>query len=149
MLQILTWSTYSVLTPHMCTVASTPPAVNTYLPSWLATRLTTYNRRKNVSHTCLNIGGHFDETLIHCSLAIPYRRVSARKTNSSALVMESCLYCINPTIWWHRFGSTLAQVMACCLMAPSHYLNQYWLINSKVQWQSSEGNFKWNTSANQ
>ena len=26
--------------------------------------------------------------------------------------------------WRHRSGSTLAQVMACCLMAPSHYLNQ-------------------------
>ena len=26
-------------------------------------------------------------------------------------------------IWRHRSGSTLAQVMACCLMAPSHYLN--------------------------
>ena len=32
------------------------------------------------------------------------------------------------TIWWHRTGSTLAQVMACCLMAPSHYPNQCWLI---------------------
>ena len=28
------------------------------------------------------------------------------------------------TIWRHRSGSTLAQVMACCLMAPSHCLNQ-------------------------
>ena len=27
-------------------------------------------------------------------------------------------------IYWHRSGSTLAQVMACCLTAPSHYLNQ-------------------------
>ena len=27
-------------------------------------------------------------------------------------------------IWWHRSGSAPAQVMACCLMAPSHYLNQ-------------------------
>ena len=35
-------------------------------------------------------------------------------------------------IWWHRFGSTLARVMVCCLTAPSHYLNQYWLIISKV-----------------
>ena len=26
-------------------------------------------------------------------------------------------------IWRHRSGSTLAQVMACCLTAPSHYLN--------------------------
>ena len=25
-------------------------------------------------------------------------------------------------IWWHWSGSTLAQVMACCLSAPSHYL---------------------------
>ena len=27
-------------------------------------------------------------------------------------------------IWQNRSGSTLDQVMACCLMAPSHYLNQ-------------------------
>ena len=27
-------------------------------------------------------------------------------------------------IWWHRSGSPLAQVMAWCLTAPSHYLNQ-------------------------
>ena len=31
-------------------------------------------------------------------------------------------------IWRPRTESTLAQVMACCLMAPSHYLNQCWLI---------------------
>ena len=30
-------------------------------------------------------------------------------------------------IWWHRSRSTLAQVMACCLAAPSHYLIQCWL----------------------
>ena len=34
--------------------------------------------------------------------------------------------------WRQRSGSTLAQVMACCLTAPSHYLNQSWLIISKV-----------------
>ena len=44
-------------------------------------------------------------------------------------------------IWRQRTGSTLAQVMACCLMAPSHYLNQCWLIISKVLWLSWEGNF--------
>ena len=27
---------------------------------------------------------------------------------------------------WHRSRSTSAQVMACCLMTPSHYLNQCW-----------------------
>ena len=45
----------------------------------------------------------------------------------------------------HRSESTLAQVMACCLTAPSHYLNQFWLIISKVQ--SHEGNFTRDTSA--
>ena len=49
-------------------------------------------------------------------------------------------------IWWHRSGSTLAQVMACCLMAPSHYLNQCWLIISKIQLHSSDGNFTRDTS---
>ena len=34
----------------------------------------------------------------------------------------------NDAIWRHRSGSTVAQVMACCLTAPSHYLNQCWLI---------------------
>ena len=34
----------------------------------------------------------------------------------------------------HRSWSTLAQVMACCLTAPSHYLNQRWLIISEVLW---------------
>ena len=46
-----------------------------------------------------------------------------------------------------RSGSTLAQVMACCLTAPSHYLNQCWLILSKVQWHSSGGNFIRDTPA--
>ena len=44
-------------------------------------------------------------------------------------------------IWWHRSGSTLAQVMACCLKAPSHYLNQCWFIITDVFWHSHEGNF--------
>ena len=31
-------------------------------------------------------------------------------------------------IWPHRSGSILTMVMACCLTAPSHCLNQCWLI---------------------
>ena len=50
-------------------------------------------------------------------------------------------------IWWQRSGSPLAQVMACSLMAPSHYLNQCWLIISKVEWHSSKGKFTRDTSA--
>ena len=57
------------------------------------------------------------------------------------------LQCISNAIWWQRTGSTLAQVMACCLTAPSHYLNQCWLIISKVQQYSSDFNFTWESSA--
>ena len=41
-------------------------------------------------------------------------------------------------IWRWRSWSTLVQVMACCLTAPSHYLDQCWLITSNVMWHSSE-----------
>ena len=48
------------------------------------------------------------------------------------------------TIWWHKYRSTLAQVMAWCLTAPSHYLNHCWLIISEVLRYSHEGNFAGN-----
>ena len=51
------------------------------------------------------------------------------------------------TIWRHKSVSTLAQVMVCCLTAPSHCLKQCWLIISNVQWHSSECNFTRDISA--
>ena len=49
-------------------------------------------------------------------------------------VMGSCVNSLWPSdvIWRQGSRSTLAQVMDCCLTAPSHYLNQYWLIISRV-----------------
>ena len=44
-------------------------------------------------------------------------------------------------IWWHRSGWTLVQIMTCCLMASSHYLNQSWLIINEAHWLLAEGNF--------
>ena len=60
---------------------------------------------------------------------------------------NTCLYFLNSlwpcdAIWWHKTGSPLAQVMACCLMAPSHYLKQCWLIIIEV----FDGNFTSDTS---
>ena len=52
------------------------------------------------------------------------------------------------TIWRQRSGSILAQVMACCLTAPSHYLNQCWLIISEVQWHSYKDNFTYASTIN-
>ena len=42
-------------------------------------------------------------------------------------------------IWRQRSGmsgSALVQVMACCLMAASHYLKQCWLTHNMVPWCS-------------
>ena len=41
-------------------------------------------------------------------------------------------------IWWHKAVLTLAHIMACCLSAPSHCLNQSWLTINKVRWNSRE-----------
>ena len=38
--------------------------------------------------------------------------------------------------------------MACCLMAPSHYLNQCWLVIGEVLWHSPEGNVTRNAQDN-
>ena len=71
----------------------------------------------------------------------------------SSILMEPIM-----TIWWnfpdyfnslwpintirqHRYGSTLAQAMAWSLTAPSHYLNQCWLIITQAHWNITEGNF--------
>ena len=44
-------------------------------------------------------------------------------------------------IWHQKSLPTLVQVMACCLTAPNHQLNQCWFIISEVQCQSPEGHF--------
>ena len=59
-----------------------------------------------------------------------YRRLSKHSLPASTNLINSLWP--GDAIWWHRSGSTLAQVMACCLTAPSHYLNQCWLIISRV-----------------
>ena len=41
----------------------------------------------------------------------------------------------------YRSGSSLSQAMACCPMAPSHYLNQCWLFISDVMCHWFESNF--------
>ena len=52
-------------------------------------------------------------------------------------------------IWqMYRLGTTLAPVMSCCLMSPSHYLNQCWLLISEVMWHSHQRNFTVSTQAN-
>ena len=95
---------------------------------------------------------------MHSAAYHPLDGVMQGTNASSAGAPAPCLSCIgmrytsnslgpSDTIWRQRSGSTLAQAMACCLTAPSHYLNQCWLILSKVQWYSSDGNLIRDTPA--
>ena len=58
------------------------------------------------------------------------------RLSNLVLFPQSGKYQVNPwpsdAILRHRTGSTFVQVMAWCLMAPSHYLNQCRLTISKV-----------------
>ena len=64
-----------------------------------------------------------------------------RLKTSAMLLRLQYVNSLSPSvaIWRHRTWSTLIQVMACCLTAPSHYLNQYGHLVSKVLEHSSEG----------
>ena len=55
---------------------------------------------------------------------------------------SSYLTILTTSDWRHRSGSTLVQVMACCLTATSHYQNQCWLIFKGVLGPSPENNSK-------
>ena len=50
-------------------------------------------------------------------------------------VLTNSVWCCGTTL----AQVTVAQVMACCLTAPSHYLNHCWLVMSLVQWYSYQG----------
>ena len=68
---------------------------------------------------------------------------------NQAIIKQVFVNLLGPSdaIWRQKIGSTLAQVKACCLTAPSHYLNQCWFTISKVHWHSFEYNFTRDTSA--
>ena len=81
----------------------------------------------------VNIHGNCQHNTL-CMVHISYRFI-LRTLKCFVLVLNNSLW-PGDAIWRQGFGSTLAQVMACCLTAPSHYLNQCWLIISEAQWHS-------------
>ena len=59
--------------------------------------------------------------------------ISPVKLQPECHIMKECICSFNSlwpsdTIWHHWSRFILVQVMTCCLMAPSLYLNQCWLI---------------------
>ena len=105
------------------------------------------------SHECSYMPGHRNYASRLCfivlSCVLAQADLPIYPISSSLRLSHGCLNSLWPSdaIWRHRSRLTLAQVMACCLTAPSHYLNQCWLIITKVQWCSSEGNFPWDITS--
>ena len=89
---------------------------------------------------CLTSSSHY---LNQCWL-IRKKRLVAFIWGQFSLVFVNTLWfnSLRPSdaIWLQRSQSPLAQVMACCLTAPSHYLNQCWLLSSQILWHLSEVN---------
>ena len=72
--------------------------------------------------------------------------IEKQKYFSRFLVCWESILAINSlaaggVICGHETWSTLDQVMAWCLTAPSHCLNQCWLIFSEILWHSSKDDF--------
>ena len=85
------------------------------------------------------IFGQVASRLPVCFMGVSGCRVEVDVSSSSG-----CLLWHNDAIWWHRSGSISVQVMVCCLTAPSHYMNQCWLIISEILWHSTQTIFEKN-----
>ena len=72
-----------------------------------------------------------DHTLF-CFLIYIFTQMVVIITTCSSIHILVNSWWPSETIWWHRSGSTLAQVMVCCLKAPSHCLNLCWLVRNVV-----------------
>ena len=100
----------------------------------------TLNPQKTPTHTsssCVSYGVNFVSILGKNDHVI-------RKFDCTTLHWVNSIWS-SDTIWPLRSGSTLAQVMAWCLTAQSHYLNQCCLVNviMDVLWHSPESSFTW------
>ena len=113
----------------------------------------------------LRQGLHWEPWLLSCLLACPQRVIlllMATASRQLVVLRQQCLqrttldynWCTimelffyinsswtNDPIWHQRSWAKLVQVMACCLMAPSRYLNQCWLLTNEVLWHSPEITF--------
>ena len=88
---------------------------------------------QNVSHLC--VGLHMFSDHAKSSVGL---NLLVGKSQAQMVSLFNSLW-PDDAIWLHGTRPTLVQVMACCLTAPSHYLNQCWLIIGEMPWHSSEG----------
>ena len=78
------------------------------------------------------------------TVSIWWRHHGVRKTAIHCLEFSNLMSSSRPSdaTCRQRSGSTLTQIMACCLTVLSHYLHQSLLIIDEARWQSLGDNFK-------
>ena len=62
------------------------------------------------------------------------------------MYIDTLMGCVINLLWPSDTIWRLSQhwlVMACCLIAPSQYLNQCWLFISEILWHLPQRNFRW------
>ena len=82
-------------------------------------------------HWCIHVAPGADELIIKwstegchpISLFICNDRTWVNSTMLAKILQDNSLWLID-AVWYQRTWSTMVQIMACCLIAPSHYLNQ-------------------------
>ena len=116
-----------------------PVCVSKWVAGWVNEWVCECNSQSNELVSQVSVSR---EPVISESVSQSVSSQSVSQSQSLRMFHENVYLELTPwdAIWRHGSGSTLVQVMACCLKAPSHYLNQYWLINSEVLWHSPEGN---------
>ena len=81
------------------------------------------------------------------NVSIPWRHHavngSTQKKYNNNIAHYTGVYLLWPSgvIWRQIFRPIVVQVMACCMMAPNHYMNPCLLIIGKILWHSFQWQF--------
>ena len=67
------------------------------------------------------------QTFLKLKLKVQVCRPSCKHTTNHYVKLKVNSLWPSDAIWWHKPGSILAQILACCQTAPRHYLNQHGL----------------------
>ena len=117
--------------------------ISTFILSFFRILHVFVNNVENSSH---ELSSHLRHSLVIMKCRWPViHQLNAMSELSVKYTMQT-LWVIYPlwpsdAIWRQWTGSTLVQVMAYCLMAPSHCPNQCWIIIKGVLWHRPESNF--------
>ena len=100
----------------------------------------------STSHSCIIVYDAIKTMYIQVLFQVVYfykSSISYIHMHIHLMLFRLCKRAITSVEFTHcgLVTSTLVQVMACCLMATSHYLNQCWLIISEVLQHSHASNF--------